>query len=268
MDDYNAVLKQQENTLQVSSDYILMGALMHRDDRQHPEWEFYLRDYISSDDGKLWRVLSESNHPRNDIKISSDQALADIQGGDVVDKNGNRMQPSTYTQAFRPIYLFYCNRTMVVESMNAGNMTPTATTTTMQGGQSSNEQYTTTGSGITLADYILDEDEQQYSYENPEDDKACKICGIEDIIEDVNNMFYCDECNLGVHQFCEDPPIQQFETEIDPWFCRECSRRRGIPLPQPINEQALVLPSKRPGDEHDYMDEVKRRRDELSDGNH
>lgn len=83
---------------------------------------------------------------------------------------------------------------------------------------------------ITLEDYTFDDDE--YTYEDPQiEDAICKHCGIPDIAEDINNIFFCDECHMGVHQLCEDPPIATFEQDIDPWYCRECSRRNGLPIP-------------------------------------
>ncbi|KAI8137412.1 hypothetical protein BJV82DRAFT_674761 [Fennellomyces sp. T-0311] len=249
MEDHNALLRQQENMRQASSDYILMGALMRRYDDLQPEWQLYLRDYISSDNGKLWRILAELNSDRLETKITSDQAMADIRGEGVLNDQGQPVEPSTSSRAFRPIYLFYCNRDMVAESVNS-----------LEGGtetQAPNENPTE--SGITLADYVLDDD-RGYVYENPEDDKTCKVCGIDEIVEDLNNMYYCDSCNLGVHQLCEDPPIADFEVELDPWYCRECSRLKGIPLPRPnhLNDMAL-LPVKRSGDSSFF--DPKRRRD-------
>ncbi|KAI7860093.1 hypothetical protein BDC45DRAFT_431802 [Circinella umbellata] len=256
------ISKQQENTLQSSSNYILMGALMHRYDPQEPQWEFYLRDFISNDDGKLWRVLSDHNAERNEIKITSDQALADIRGECYFDEHGELFPPRAHSRAFRPVYLFYCNRNMVVETMKPAQEEVGQTTQQQEG------ENIMTESGITLADYILDEEDRRYVYDNPEDDKVCKVCGIDEIIEDVNNMFYCDQCDLGVHQLCEDPPVQQFETEVDPWYCRECSRQKGIPLPQQlINEQSSILPYKRPAEQdNNKTEETKRRRDELGEG--
>ncbi|KAI9494019.1 hypothetical protein BDB00DRAFT_787459 [Zychaea mexicana] len=277
--DYEAVSKQQEYTLQASSDYILMGALMHRSnyDQRQPEWELYLRDYISSENGKLWRILSELNADRNETKITSDQALADIHGEATVDEDGKTVQPSAHPREFRPVYLFYCNRTMVAETFHStieGSASSNTAPTSVAGQTTSNTKACNAAaasaaaaeeeSGITLADYILDEDDQHYMYENPDDDKVCKVCGIDEIIEDVNNMFYCDHCNLGVHQLCEDPTIAQFETELDPWYCRECSRQKGLPMPQPKDQQALlVLPAKRSNDgQHSTMEEAKRKREE------
>ncbi|KAG2226689.1 hypothetical protein INT45_001036 [Circinella minor] len=260
--DKEIISKQQENTLQASSNYILMGALMNRYDPQEPQWEFYLRDFISNDDGKLWRVLSDHNAERNEIKITSDQALADIRGDNHFDEHGKLIQPRAHSRAFRPVYLFYCNRNMVVETMKLSQEEVGQTSQQQEGGNSMTE------SGITLADYILDEEDRGYVYDNPEDDKVCKVCGIDEIVEDVNNMFYCDQCDLGVHQLCENPPVQQFETEVDPWYCRECSRRKGIPLPQQlINEQSSILPYKRPAEQdNNKTEETKRRRDELGEG--
>lgn len=74
-----------------------------------------------------------------------------------------------------------------------------------------------------------------YSYEDynedeymEEDETVCKVCHIPDIIDNVNDMFTCDGCELSVHQLCEDPVIQSYEKEIDPWYCRACSRDMGL----------------------------------------
>jgi hypothetical protein len=120
--------------------------------------------------------------------------LADIRG---IDFNGNA--PSGFSKAYRPVYLFYFNQTLFQR----------------------NEQV------ITLEDYTFDEQD----YEQTEEESSiCKICHIGDIVDDVNDLFICEHCNLGVHQLCEQPPIEEFEKEIDPWFCRQCSHNKGLPL--------------------------------------
>lgn len=46
-----------------------------------------------------------------------------------------------------------------------------------------------------------------------------------------NNMIvFCDGCNLGWHQMCHDPVVSEemVKDEDAPWFCSDCSRKRGI----------------------------------------
>lgn len=84
---------------------------------------------------------------------------------------------------------------------------------------------------ITLEDYTFEEDDDLPPEE--EDNEFCMHCGIKEIINDLNDMFFCENCNRGVHQLCEDPPIQNYEKEVDPWFCRSCSRVKDLPIPPP-----------------------------------
>lgn len=92
---------------------------------------------------------------------------------------------------------------------------------------------------ITLEDYTFDDDDEYRQdqlipseQDTPqEEDEACKHCGIKDIIEDCNDMFFCELCNQGVHQLCEVPPIEMFEKELDPWYCRTCCKAQNIPIP-------------------------------------
>lgn len=131
------------------------------------------------------------------------------------------LQPSPASKNYRPVYLFYCNEKMMANVPNP------------EGAAEEEKNKGSIPSGgdnmITLEDYTFDE---EYMYEDPEmEDASCKHCGIPDIAEDINNMFFCDECHMGVHQLCEDPPVASFEQEIDPWYCRDCSRRKGMPIP-------------------------------------
>ncbi|PBP15876.1 PHD finger containing protein Phf1 [Diplocarpon rosae] len=46
-----------------------------------------------------------------------------------------------------------------------------------------------------------------------------------------NNMIvFCDGCNLGWHQQCHEPQVAEeaVKDEDSPWFCAECSRKKGI----------------------------------------
>ncbi|KAF7727697.1 nuclear mRNA export, poly(A)+RNA binding protein [Apophysomyces ossiformis] len=195
----------------VGIDLLLMGALMVRYDSLQNEgytphsWCLYLRDYIESSTGSVWRVLGADT----ELRISSPQALADIRGCQY-----NNIEPSTISQDYRPVYLFYCNQDVV------------------QGGgdeETKNDQGTAEEGAagvITWDDYTFYEDEEEEI-----DDAVCKICGIAETKDNINTIFFCDHCSEGVHQLCEDPPIAQYEMDIDPWFCRACSSRLGIPLP-------------------------------------
>lgn len=121
------------------------------------------------------------------------------------------VQPSEFSKEYRPVYLFYVNQELI-----------TAT--------SEKEEH------ITLDDYTFDED---YEYtegklaeeEKEEEDEMCTHCGLGDAVG--NDIFFCESCNRGVHQLCEVPQIQLFEKDVDPWYCRTCCDRMGIPLPQP-----------------------------------
>ncbi|KUJ08137.1 uncharacterized protein LY89DRAFT_630667, partial [Mollisia scopiformis] len=63
----------------------------------------------------------------------------------------------------------------------------------------------------------------------------CKRCGRGHSPE--NNMIvFCDGCNGGWHQECHDPKVsdQAVQDEKEPWFCAECSRKKGIKtVPEP-----------------------------------
>ncbi|KAG0168405.1 hypothetical protein DFQ28_004872 [Apophysomyces sp. BC1034] len=188
-------------------DFLLMGALMVRYDSLQSEgyaphsWCLYLRDYIESSTGSVWRVLGGDT----EVRISSYQALADIRGC-----LSNGIEPSVTSQAYRPVYLFYCSQDIVLDGDDNDNM----------------EAAEGEASVITLDDYTFyDEDEEEL------DNAACKLCGIAESKDDINTIFFCDHCSEGVHQLCENPPIAQYEMDIDPWYCRSCSAQLGIPLP-------------------------------------
>lgn len=158
-------------------------------------------------------------------KITSDQALADIRGTPV-----ETIQSSEFSKDYRPVYLFYVNQARVIQP------------------EVENGQH------ITLEDYTFDEDEYEYVPEekSAEENEKCIHCGISDIVEDVNDIFFCELCDQPVHQFCEDPPIQAFEKNIDPWYCRACCVKQNLPFPSPpqLDQDTLLqhlsaLPVKR-----------------------
>lgn len=135
--------------------------------------------------------------------------MADIRG-----TISDPIKPSEASLAYRPVYLFYCNEDMVLDG---------------DGAKCNGEASQGDSGVITLADYTFDDDEEE-ELENA----ACKLCGIAESKDNVNTIFFCDNCSEGVHQLCENPPIAQYEMEVDPWYCRDCSARMGIPIPPPI----------------------------------
>ncbi|OBZ88160.1 hypothetical protein A0J61_03793 [Choanephora cucurbitarum] len=119
--------------------------------------------------------------------------MADIRG---LTTTNQTTQPTDFSKAYRPVYVFYVNLAL------------------LQAEQSQ---------GITLEDYTLEEEE--------EESIPCMHCGIKEIADDINDIFFCESCHQGVHQLCEDPPIQSFELKIDPWYCRTCCRNKNLPIP-------------------------------------
>jgi hypothetical protein len=56
----------------------------------------------------------------------------------------------------------------------------------------------------------------------------CKRCG-RGHSPQSNMIVFCDDCNLGWHQMCHDPTVsdETVKDETAPWFCADCSRKRG-----------------------------------------
>lgn len=168
-------------------------------------WCLYLRDYLNSD-GTQWRILLDTE----EFITTSEQAIADIRG-----IKTNESSPTVFSKGYRPVYLFYINQdTLIVQQ------------------EEEKQQH------ITLEDYTFDEEEEGEE-EEEEEEESCMHCGIKEIINDVNDMFFCELCNRGVHQLCEDPPILSFEKQVEPWYCRACSKIQGVPLPTPPEENTL-----------------------------
>ncbi|KAI8061466.1 uncharacterized protein B0P05DRAFT_477604 [Gilbertella persicaria] len=198
--------QQQSNQLD-HADYYLMGVLMVRYDSTANKgyssnaWSLYLRDYIEDPEGSIWRIFCDEQ----DQKVSSDQALADIRG-----MTTHHTEPTQFSKDYRPVYVFYANLDLL-----------------------QNQQTQPEGHVITLEDYTFDEEDEdsRIQEEEEEEDVPCMHCGIKEIVNDINDMFFCELCNQGVHQLCEEPPIQAFEKNVDPWYCRTCCRAQGLPIP-------------------------------------
>ncbi|KAI8339957.1 hypothetical protein BC941DRAFT_348609 [Chlamydoabsidia padenii] len=222
---------EQAHSSRSESDFVLMGALMvkldgtHINDTTQNGWYLYLRDYMVDDIGSTWRVIKGTSAHDD---ISSHQVLADLRGTNIKNDDGLECHPSPTSNDFRPVYLFYCNNDIV--SRSAKDMM-------IDTGEPSDNQATENNeSSITLADYAFGDDDGDNNLQYDEDKwdmDLCKYCGIGESIDNVNTIFFCDECNLGVHQLCEQPTIGAFEMDIDPWYCRDCSRSKGLPMPIP-----------------------------------
>jgi hypothetical protein len=129
------------------------------------------------------------------------------------------------------VYLFYINQALI------------APTTVVEEEVKETEQH------ITLDDYTFDDeydyllneqqDQQQSTLTQEELEETCLHCYNKDAHDPGNDMFLCDNCNRGVHQLCENPPIEDFEKEADPWYCRSCSEKLNIPLPVPPKESSF-----------------------------
>jgi hypothetical protein len=57
----------------------------------------------------------------------------------------------------------------------------------------------------------------------------CKRCG-RGHSPQSNMIVFCDGCNLGWHQMCHDPAVsdEAVKDESSPWFCADCSKKKGI----------------------------------------
>lgn len=256
--------QELEQHRRVAADYSLMGALMRRyDDSMQAihggeQWCLYIRDYIYNDAGTVWRVISEAKASDDskpaERRIHSSQALADIRGVSTpADDGSSILEPTDQSRVYRPVYLFYSNRELVDQSLH-GTINAAATE------KPPTEQE---GGVITMEDYLLDED-VEYDEEMDVDDTVCKVCQIPDIIDNINNMFYCDNCNLGIHQLCAEPHIADYEVDIDPWYCRECCRDKGLPIPPPQPQPQPSSSSAHPATFQDQLG-MKRKREEDND---
>ncbi len=52
-----------------------------------------------------------------------------------------------------------------------------------------------------------------------DDDAPCAVCGSPEI-EDNNNIIFCDNCNLAVHQACFG--VETIPTATEKWYCNPC----------------------------------------------
>ncbi|KAI8062092.1 hypothetical protein BC940DRAFT_309511 [Gongronella butleri] len=236
-------VKQETKVKEQRADYLLMGALLVREHgTRDPEWYLYLRDYIGDASGSQWRVLDGATRSEQEVKLDSMQVLADLRGAEVAGESGKSVKPTRASNAFRPFYMFYCSEAIVQDT--CASRASGAPLVNGEASTSSDPSASGADGAITLADYTYD-DEYEYAYadegmdvgataeEEAMEQALCKLCHIPDSINDLNTIFFCDHCDLGVHQLCENPPIQKFEFDIDPWYCRDCLALKGLPIPTP-----------------------------------
>jgi hypothetical protein len=70
----------------------------------------------------------------------------------------------------------------------------------------------------------------------------CKRCG-RGHSPTNNQIVFCTSCTLGWHQMCHDPAISdEFVKDVSlPWFCTDCSSKRGIKKPTPVPEPPKLV---------------------------
>ena len=72
---------------------------------------------------------------------------------------------------------------------------------------------------------------KKVSSKRTQEQALCKRCGRGNSPQS-NMIVFCDGCNLGWHQRCHEPYIsdEQIKDEDAPWFCADCSRKRGLKM--------------------------------------
>ena len=82
------------------------------------------------------------------------------------------------------------------------------------------------------------------SKKNPKnvENALCKRCG-RGHSPNNNQIVFCSSCTLGWHQMCHDPAISDefVKDESLPWFCADCTRKRGIKKPTPVPEPPKLV---------------------------
>jgi hypothetical protein len=79
----------------------------------------------------------------------------------------------------------------------------------------------------------------------------CKRCG-RGHSPQSNMIVFCDGCNLGWHQMCHDPVVSEeaVKDESSPWFCSDCSRKKGIKSKTPESAKAVSWQGKSADEVH------------------
>lgn len=79
----------------------------------------------------------------------------------------------------------------------------------------------------------------------------CKRCG-RGHSPQSNMIVFCDGCNLGWHQMCHDPVVSEeaVKDESSPWFCSDCTRKKGIKSKTPESAKAVSWQGKSADEVH------------------
>jgi hypothetical protein len=79
----------------------------------------------------------------------------------------------------------------------------------------------------------------------------CKRCG-RGHSPQSNMIVFCDGCNLGWHQMCHDPAVsdEAVKDELSPWFCADCSRKKGIKSKTPESAKGVSWQGKSADEVH------------------
>ncbi|OTB08279.1 hypothetical protein M426DRAFT_19424 [Hypoxylon sp. CI-4A] len=95
---------------------------------------------------------------------------------------------------------------------------------------------------IIIEEKPASEDEENESQDD-EDDEVCAICSKPDS-EPPNEIIFCENCDLAVHQKCYNVPVIP---EGD-WICKNCSQDDVIPVPKvtPKKQIRVAKASKAP----------------------
>ena len=74
-----------------------------------------------------------------------------------------------------------------------------------------------------------------------QENALCKRCG-RGHSPSNNEIVFCDDCQLGWHQMCHDPPISdEVKNDAAKWFCADCSLKRGIKKASPVAEPPKLV---------------------------
>lgn len=86
----------------------------------------------------------------------------------------------------------------------------------------------------TINDVTLPSADEENEEQDDEDDEVCAICSKPDS-EPPNEIIFCENCDMAVHQKCYDVPVIP---EGD-WICRNCSQDDVLSGPKPTPKKQI-----------------------------
>ncbi|KAI1102773.1 origin recognition complex subunit 4 C-terminus-domain-containing protein [Jackrogersella minutella] len=86
-------------------------------------------------------------------------------------------------------------------------------------------------------DVTLPSEVEENEAQDDEDDEVCAICSKPDS-EPPNEIIFCENCDMAVHQKCYDVPVIP---EGD-WICRNCSQDDILPGPKATPKKQIRVP--------------------------